>query len=78
MSISEKLDEALGDRSYVTEVITAISQIPELRRITASNILNGAVGLFEASDGKQYEIVIRPADLGKYKNLLTNSEAEEE
>ena len=57
--------------TYTGEILSLISKsIPGIKRLGFWSMGSGSVGLFRyEKDGNAYEIVIRPVDLGEFKDL---------
>ena len=68
----EETEELQEVRETKTAAILAeIQGCPSInKRLDSSYIADGAVGLFSGTDGNAYEIIVRPANLGKFKQLF--------
>lgn len=55
------------------QALSILSKTKGVKKLQAVNALvDGAVGLILMDDGHQYEIVIRPAEYGRFQGLYKN------
>lgn len=55
-------------RTNTSEILRSITPLFE-KKLSSWSILDGSVGWFLHEDGNEYEVVITPAQHGRYKNL---------
>lgn len=59
--------------TYTGQILSLIGKIPGLKRIGGWHMASGSVGLFRFEQDKYlYEIIVRPVDLGEFKDLYPN------